>query len=422
MFPPEHMDKFDLSDEDGAEIHGLTTRSAAPSRPHSPAHAALNKNVEQLQRAYLNMPVSKEDQIIHSIEAYEVGKQIGSGAYGFVHEGWSKESGDEVVIKYIIKNSIFADSWRRHRVYGTIPGEIFVLLQLQYTKYVPPERPPLYIKNKSRWNAIRDTLIAEAGGENILGHPGICKLADFFEDDDYYYMVMPKFGNGEDLFDYVESSPYGLDIQDVRSFLGQIIDVIAFMHANGIVHRDIKDENVILDKYGMIQVIDFGSAAKLRPGHTFDTFSGTMDYAAAEILRGERYEGPPQDIWAYGVLAYVLVCGECPFHNMDEANHGLAPGCKSLDTLRHFCLEQSADKVNKDNDKHDDATNTTDGGGQREQLYDLICLCLQVDPAKRPNAQYILRHQFFVGKAGWLGWGPDAQSMCGVEPTMLIEK
>lgn len=357
------------------------------------------------EQAYQKVPETGQaaNQNSRSIDSYEVGEKIGSGAYGFVHQGKSKENGDEVVIKYIIKNSIFADSWRRHRVYGTIPGEIFVLLQLQHTKYVPPEQPPAYIKNKMRWKAVRNALIAEAHGESIMGHPGICKLADFFEDDEYYYMVMPKFGKGEDLFDYVESSPYGLDIQEVRSFLGQIIDVIAFMHANGIVHRDIKDENVILDKYGMIQVIDFGSAAKLRPGRMFDTFSGTMDYAAAEILRGERYSGPPQDIWAYGVLAFVLVCGECPFHNMDEANIGLTPGSKSLATLRLFCLEQSAEVANEDGGVRDDTKIASEEGGQREQLYDLICLCLQVDPIKRPTASNILQHRFFVGTAGWLG-------------------
>ncbi|SHO79545.1 Similar to S.cerevisiae protein PSK1 (PAS domain-containing serine/threonine protein kinase) [Malassezia sympodialis ATCC 42132] len=405
MLLPEQMDKFDLSDEDGAEIHGLTTRSTTPSRPVSPSPLGSDmQNAKGIQeQLYRKFAVSRQAVNENgSIDSYDVGEKIGSGSYGFVYRGKSKENGDEVVIKYIIKNSIFADSWRRHRVYGTIPGEIFVLLQLQHTKYNPPEQPPLYIKNKARWKAVRDALVAEARGENVMGHPGICKLADFFEDDDYYYMVMPKFGNGEDLFDYVESSPYGLEIQDVKSFLGQIIDVIAFMHASGIVHRDIKDENVILDMHGMIQVIDFGSAAKLRPGRTFDTFSGTMDYAAAEILRGERYAGPPQDIWAYGVLAYVLVCGECPFHDMDEANKGLSAGTQALKTLRHFCLEQSTDVANNGDIIHDNIKITADKD-QRKQLYDLICQCLQVDPKKRPSAQNILQHQFFVGKAGWIG-------------------
>lgn len=406
MLLAEQMNKLDLSDEDGAEIHGLTTRSATPSRPDSPTHAGSEmQNIKGFQEhLYQNFlaPGQAQNQNSSSIDSYEVGETIGSGSYGFVHRGKSKENGDDVVIKYIIKNSIFADSWRRHRVYGTIPGEIFVLLQLQHTKYVPPEQPPPYIKNKTHWKAVRDALISEAHGESIMGHPGICKLADFFEDDDYYYMVMPKFGDGEDLFDYVESSPYGLDIQDVRSFLGQIIDVIAFMHASGIVHRDIKDENVILESHGMIQVIDFGSATKLRPGRTFDTFSGTMDYAAAEILRGERYTGPPQDIWAYGVLAYVLVCGECPFHDMDEASNGLSAGSKSLKTLSHFCLEQSINVPNEGSSVRDNTKMTANEMEQREQLYDLICQCLQVDPTKRPSAQDILQHRFFV-EAGWIG-------------------
>ena len=82
---------------------------------------------------------------VQNMSAYELGEEIGSGAYGFVRRARSRDRGEEVVIKYIFKSSIFADSWRRHRIYGTIPGEIFVLLQLQHTSYTPPPSPPRYI-------------------------------------------------------------------------------------------------------------------------------------------------------------------------------------------------------------------------------------------------------------------------------------
>ena len=382
------------SDDDVNEIHGLTTRTSTPipylSAPHGPEPPPDTPDTNK----HLVLPSTPE---AHTIDAYDVGDCMGSGAYGFVRQARSRENGDEVVIKYIIKSSIFADSWRRHRVYGTIPGEIFVLLQLQHTAYTPPATPPPYLTNKEHWHHVRDEILAMQRQGRMTGHPGICKLLDFFEDEEYYYMIMPRFGNGQDLFNYVESSPYGLEPQQVRNFLGQVADVIAFMHANGVVHRDIKDENVILDSYGMVQLIDFGGAARVRPDAMFDTFSGTMDYAAVEILRGEKYTGPPQDVWAFGVLGYVLVCGECPFADVDEASTALSPGSRALLVLQHFCHEQSHDTSS------DDDIPSSDGGGYLSQLCDLICQCLQSDPLLRPPANAILQHAFLSGEHGWNG-------------------
>lgn len=422
----------DVHEEDLDEIHGLTTRSSTPVRCHSPPkpNAAEGPDLSRLCLDHDSLDT-------HSLDAYEVREEMGRGAYGFVRRASSRENGDEVVIKYIIKNSIFADAWRRHRVYGTIPSEIFVLLQLQHTMYTPPPTPPPYITNKAHWESVRNEIVHLQREGHTTGHPGICKLLDFFEDEEFYYMVMPRFGDGQDLFNYVESSPYGLEPRQIRNFLGQVADVMTFMHANGIVHRDIKDENVILDSNGMVQLIDFGGAARVRPGALFDTFSGTMDYAALEILQGEKYAGPPQDVWAFGVLGYVLVCGECPFADVDEARVGMSHDSRALLVLQHFCHKQSSvdgDSTDDDDDDDDDDDHghhahgddddhdydhddipTADGGGRLPQLCDLICQCLQQEPSMRPSANEILRHAFLQGASGWSGlrgW----RSLPSIEP------
>lgn len=208
-----------------------------------------------------------------------------------------------------------------------------------------------------------------------------------------YTVVMPRFGVGLDLFDRVESAPDGLPPFEIRSLLGQLSDALRFLHANGIVHRDIKDENVILDGQGHCQLIDFGSAAHWRPGRKWDTFSGTLDYASPEILRGEMYSGKEQDVWALGVVGYVLICGETPFLSADEVQAGLTGNNnKTFDTLMERCSGARGQEGLE-----------ADGGGRMKDAYDFVQRCLEMNPADRPPAEALVKHKFVLGDGGWVG-------------------
>lgn len=139
-------------------------------------------------------------------------------------------------------------------------------------------------------------------GKVVMGHPNICPLNDFFEDNHYYYLVLPstsprhlpnKPPPPSDLFDLVETYPQGLPAHLIRSYLGQIADALCFLHSQGIgervyssyvihandrheiVHRDIKDENVVLGPNEKCVLIDFGSSGLARKAG-WDTFSGTQ--------------------------------------------------------------------------------------------------------------------------------------------------
>ncbi|OZJ03144.1 hypothetical protein BZG36_04642 [Bifiguratus adelaidae] len=188
----------------------------------------------------------------------------------------------KVVLKYVVKSRILPDCWTKDRFLGLIPLEIHVMHTLRQ-----------------------------------MPHSNIAFLTDYFEDNDYYYIEMLLHGEGMDLFDYIELH---LDMpeSEIKSISRQLAEAIAHLHDNIIVHRDIKDENVVLNEGGRVQLIDFGSAAYQTPGKDFDTFCGTLDYAAPEVLQGKAYSGPPQDIWALGILFYTLLYKENPFYNIDE--------------------------------------------------------------------------------------------------------
>ncbi|KAI8579256.1 hypothetical protein K450DRAFT_272041 [Umbelopsis ramanniana AG] len=232
-----------------------------------------------------NIPKYSAQTLKTCIDDYITLDSFGQGAYGVVKLAQHKTKKDQqrVVIKYVVKSRILVDAWTRDRVLGMLPLEIHILHTMRR-----------------------------------IPHPNICQILDYFEDDDHYYIVMSLHGDGMDLFDYIELNR-DISQNQVRAIFRQVAEAVQHLHHNKIVHRDIKDENVIIDGNDQVQLIDFGSAAYVKPDRMFETFSGTLDYAAPEILSGSRYAGPPQDIWSLGILLYTLVFKENPFYNIEQA-------------------------------------------------------------------------------------------------------
>ena len=359
-------------------------------------------------------PSPSSDSIIggRSISEYEIEGEVGRGAYGLVKRGREiladGSLGPPLIIKQVIKSRILADCWKKHPRLGTIPIEIYVMSAISNTSYILPARRPWDPSRFSEAKA-KDALqpeLSSAGaqddwveGKVVKGHPNICPLLDYFEDNHYYYLVLPftspepqpgQDSAAADLFDLVEAFPQGLPPHMIRSYLGQMADALAFLHSHGIVHRDVKDENVILGTGDRAILIDFGSSGLVRKAG-WDTFSGTLDYAGPEILRGERYYGKEQDVWAFGVVAYVLLVGECPFLTAAEAQDGFtSPFANASISLDERCGE------GKEHEGEE-----TDGGGALGDAAILVKACLEVDPAARPTFEKIMQSRFLAGKGGW---------------------
>ncbi|PVI02928.1 Pkinase-domain-containing protein [Periconia macrospinosa] len=273
--PPEaELDQSKMA----AQVSLLTQQIQDAALPQSPAEPKARQSPPPQEETE---PPKKK-----SISDFVVLEDMGQGAYGQVKLcRYKKESSKKVVIKYVTKKRILVDTWTRDRKLGTVPLEIHVLDYLR-----------------------RDG----------FKHPNIVEMSDFFEDDINYYIEMVPHGlPGMDLFDYIELR-VNMEERECRKIFVQVAEAVHHMHTKAkVVHRDIKDENVILDGDGNIKLIDFGSAAYIKSG-PFDVFVGTIDYAAPEVLAGESYRGKEQDVWALGILLYTIVYKENPFYSIDE--------------------------------------------------------------------------------------------------------
>ncbi|NWH70699.1 NUAK2 kinase, partial [Piaya cayana] len=148
-----------------------------------------------------------------------------------------------------------------------------------------------------------------------LNHPHIIAVHEVFENSSKIVIVMEYASKG-DLYDYI-SERQRLTEQEARHFFRQVVSAIYYCHKNGIVHRDLKLENILLDANGNIKIADFGLSNVYQHDKLLQTYCGSPLYASPEIINGRPYKGPEVDSWSLGVLLYILVHGTMPFDGHD---------------------------------------------------------------------------------------------------------
>ena len=151
----------------------------------------------------------------------------------------------------------------------------------------------------------------EAAIVTLLNHPYICAMRDVVRTDYHWYMLF-EYVNGGQMLDYIISHGR-LKEKQARKFGRQIASALDYCHRNSIVHRDLKIENILISKTGDIKIIDFGLSNLFSPRSHLKTFCGSLYFAAPELLQARQYTGPEVDIWSFGIVLYVLVCGKVPF-------------------------------------------------------------------------------------------------------------
>ncbi|KAJ2848858.1 Serine/threonine-protein kinase [Coemansia brasiliensis] len=154
-------------------------------------------------------------------------------------------------------------------------------------------------------------VVREVAINRLLHHPHICMLHDVVVHPNHYYIFQELVSGGQ-MLDYIISHGR-LKEKHARKFARQIASAIDYCHYNSIVHRDLKIENILISANGNIKLIDFGLSNLYSPRSQLSTFCGSLYFAAPELLNAQPYTGPEVDLWSFGVVLYVLVCGKVPF-------------------------------------------------------------------------------------------------------------
>ena len=150
-------------------------------------------------------------------------------------------------------------------------------------------------------------------------HPNIVKLIDFFESSDNYHLILEHMA-GKDLFDYLAKRDYTLNEEAAKLIIYQIMLGVRYLHNLGIVHRDLKLENIMMTHAkdeAAPKIVDFGLAKMIGPNESATEPFGTLGYVAPEVLLKKPYSFSC-DVWSLGCILYALLSGSLPFDHNDQ--------------------------------------------------------------------------------------------------------
>jgi len=213
---------------------------------------------------------------------YEILERIGEGVFGEVYRVMEKETGDYYAAKFTPTTT--------HEEKALLKKEIDVV--------------------------------------NLLHHKNILRLHDAYEDKDEMVTVH-EFISGPEVFEKICEPGYQMTEEQVKKYMKDICEAVRHMHDRNVIHLDLKPENLVLQSNNplgpghepKVKIVDFGLACKLDPHEICKISTSAADYAAPEILERDSV-GFYTDMWAVGVLSYVLLSGQTPFSSQSDIKSG----------------------------------------------------------------------------------------------------
>ncbi|KAI9168530.1 hypothetical protein H9P43_007903 [Blastocladiella emersonii ATCC 22665] len=219
---------------------------------------------------------------------------------------------------------------------------------------------------------------------SLCKHPNVLRVFTSFVADSKLLIVTPYLAAGSVLDIMKAAYPEGLDETSVATILKQTLQGLDYLHKNGHIHRDVKAGNVLLDDDGTAMLADFGVTASLEAADrkgTRKTFVGTPCWMAPEVMEQASYDFKA-DVWSFGITAIEMARGHAPLAKYPP--------------IKVLMLTLSNDPPTLDRD----ATRFRFSKAAKE----MVDLCLQRDPTRRPTAEKVLGHPFFklAKKPSWL--------------------
>ena len=259
-----------------------------------------------------------------TIEDYAVGQTLGFGAYA------------------VVKLSTNLNTCEK-----------FALKTYEKVKLLEPQR--------------KKNLISEIKVLKALNHPNIIKIKEAIDSPRQIHIVM-EYAGGCSLWSFLRKRANRMLPESLaRKYFSQIVSGMSYCHSQGVIHRDLKLENILLDCNNLIKIIYFGFATFVRSPEYSKLFCGTPSYMAPEIVGKRENSGAPADVWALGVLLFVMLTGSYPFKSSSDRE------------LYRMILKGKFDVPL----------------GMSSAAKNLIRKILQVEPRKRPTCQQILKDPWF---------------------------
>ncbi|KAG7333344.1 hypothetical protein KOW79_003479 [Hemibagrus wyckioides] len=264
---------------------------------------------EPANQPVIRLSKCKAELIAHWTKTYLEGELLGEGGFGCVFAGIRKEDGLPVAIKFVSK---------------TKPYE-----KLQLTGY--------------GWLPIEIALMVLA---NTKPCSNILKILDWFEEPKRYVVILERPEPCLDLHEFSSKQGGCLTEVEARIVVFQLMEALKHCKSQGILHRDVKPENILIQTdTWQVKLFDFGCGDLVKD--CYDRFAGTPEYAPPEWFIQGQYLADPATVWSVGVTLYRLVCGCLPFGTSEETKTGylflpesLSQECSDLIS---WCLSPSAE-------------------------------------------------------------------------------